>query len=246
MDKNNTNTSDQTARTEPANPGIQHEKIGAQEIGQNKYPKFDMGGDNYASNPIIPPADNTTPIQTPPVPSVVEGTVTPSLSGSTGTIAYASLTSRSMSSFIDGLIVGTISIAFNLPTYITQFKVIINTFSAGGIPQMPAGNLALPTNPLYTMYTILSWIGFLIGIIYPVFFIGKKGATPGKKLMKIKVIDKETSQPPGMLKAFLREIIGKFASSVFLFLGYLWAIWDKDKQAWHDKIAGTVVISDRH
>jgi uncharacterized RDD family membrane protein YckC len=27
-----------------------------------------------------------------------------------------------------------------------------------------------------------------------------------------------------------------------LFLGFLWIICDKEKQGWHDRIAGTVVI----
>jgi uncharacterized RDD family membrane protein YckC len=27
-----------------------------------------------------------------------------------------------------------------------------------------------------------------------------------------------------------------------LFVGFLWIIWDAEKQAWHDKIAGTVVV----
>lgn len=40
----------------------------------------------------------------------------------------------------------------------------------------------------------------------------------------------------------LRETLGKFVSSLFLGLGMFWAIWDKDRQTWHDKIAGTVVI----
>jgi uncharacterized RDD family membrane protein YckC len=26
------------------------------------------------------------------------------------------------------------------------------------------------------------------------------------------------------------------------FLGFLWALWDKNNQTWHDKIAGTEVI----
>jgi uncharacterized RDD family membrane protein YckC len=40
----------------------------------------------------------------------------------------------------------------------------------------------------------------------------------------------------------LREIVGKWVSGLLIGLGYFWAIWDKDGQAWHDKIAGTVVI----
>jgi uncharacterized RDD family membrane protein YckC len=27
-----------------------------------------------------------------------------------------------------------------------------------------------------------------------------------------------------------------------LFLGFFWIIWDAEKQGWHDKIAGTVVV----
>jgi predicted anti-sigma-YlaC factor YlaD len=39
----------------------------------------------------------------------------------------------------------------------------------------------------------------------------------------------------------VREIVGKFVSGLFLGIGYFWAIFDKEGQAWHDKIAGTVV-----
>jgi uncharacterized RDD family membrane protein YckC len=99
-----------------------------------------------------------------------------------------------------------------------------------------------PTNPIYT---VLSLVPVLIGLVYYIYFIGKDGATPGKKHYGVKVVDKTTLEPPGYLKAFLREVIGKFASQLFFALGYLWAIWDKEKQAWHDKIAGTVVINTK-
>ena len=29
---------------------------------------------------------------------------------------------------------------------------------------------------------------------------------------------------------------------VVFFLGFLWIAWDAERQAWHDKIAGTVVL----
>jgi len=59
--------------------------------------------------------------------------------------------------------------------------------------------------------------------------------------LKIKVINEETNNPPGYPSAFLREVIGKFLS-LFFFLGFLWVIWDKKKQGWHDKIAHTIVV----
>lgn len=68
-----------------------------------------------------------------------------------------------------------------------------------------------------------------------------KGNTPGHALLGMRIIKIDGSKP-GFGTMFLREIIGKFASIAFLGLGFYWAIWDKDRQAWHDKIAGTLVL----
>ncbi len=258
MKNNDTNVSDNKNFNQPSIPANQTIITDTQGLGQNKYPKFDIGGNNYAD----PPGEAASPQQTIPgnsrqietsavepaftSPQDIQGVVPPAVSGSPE-FTYATLTKRSLASFIDGLIVGAISIVFNLPTYITQFKSMMNAYSTSGSITTPQQLIDTPqmsssTNPLYTL---LSVIGALISVFYSIYFIGKKGATPGKKLMKIKVINKETREVPGMLKAFLREIVGKFVSSVFFFLGYLWAVWDKEKQAWHDKIAGTIVIDDR-
>lgn len=72
-----------------------------------------------------------------------------------------------------------------------------------------------------------------------------RGLTPGKWVLGARVVEKIGGRSPGFIKMFVREIIGKFVSGLFLGLGFFWAIWDKDHQAWHDKIAGTVVVLDR-
>jgi uncharacterized RDD family membrane protein YckC len=72
-------------------------------------------------------------------------------------------------------------------------------------------------------------------------FLGK-GMTPGKWLLGLQVIEKHSGEYPGLLRMIIRETFGKFLSGLFLGIGYFWAIWDKDAQAWHDKIAGTVVV----
>jgi uncharacterized RDD family membrane protein YckC len=41
--------------------------------------------------------------------------------------------------------------------------------------------------------------------------------------------------------AFLRAV-GYLVSGALFNLGFIWAAFDKRKQGWHDKIAGTVVI----
>jgi uncharacterized RDD family membrane protein YckC len=33
-----------------------------------------------------------------------------------------------------------------------------------------------------------------------------------------------------------------FLSMAFLFLGFFWIAFDRERQAWHDKIAGTMVV----
>jgi len=41
---------------------------------------------------------------------------------------------------------------------------------------------------------------------------------------------------------FIREIFGRILSALFFSLGYIWALFDKNSQALHDKLAGTVVL----
>jgi uncharacterized RDD family membrane protein YckC len=69
-----------------------------------------------------------------------------------------------------------------------------------------------------------------------------QGATPGKWILGIRAIDKRNGEAPGLGRMLVREIIGKFVSELFFGLGFFWAIWDRDSQAWHDKLAGTVVV----
>ena len=68
------------------------------------------------------------------------------------------------------------------------------------------------------------------------------GTTPGKWILGIRAIDKRNGQAPGLGRMLVRELIGKFISGFFAGLGFFWAIWDRDSQAWHDKLAGTVVV----
>ncbi len=84
---------------------------------------------------------------------------------------------------------------------------------------------------------------YALDIAYPVYFIGKQGATPGKQLLGLRVVT-ESGLPMTYGRAFLREILGKIISGLFLCLGYLWIAWDERKQGWHDKIAGTLVIQE--
>ena len=93
---------------------------------------------------------------------------------------------------------------------------------------------------------VLGIIGYLIwlvgGIAYFVYFEGgETGQTLGKKALNIRVINADTGGQVGYGKAFLRYI-ARILSSFLFCLGYFWMLWDREKQCWHDKIAGTFVV----
>ncbi len=89
------------------------------------------------------------------------------------------------------------------------------------------------------------WQVFLINHILPalliIWFWIKYAATPGKLLFDCEIVDAITGQPITFKQALVRYA-AYIVSALPLGLGFFWILWDKQKQAWHDKIAGTVVI----
>ena len=77
-------------------------------------------------------------------------------------------------------------------------------------------------------------------IIYETILISQWGGyTIGKKIMGIRVVSIDR-KPIGLVEAFVRSI--SKILSYFLFLGFLWMLWDNKSQTWHDKIADTYVV----
>jgi uncharacterized RDD family membrane protein YckC len=67
------------------------------------------------------------------------------------------------------------------------------------------------------------------------------GATPGKMVLGQQVVHAQTGGRIGIGAATLRYV-GTIIAAIPLCLGYLWIIWDAEKQGWHDKIANTRVV----
>jgi len=88
---------------------------------------------------------------------------------------------------------------------------------------------------------LLNLLFWLVSILYGSLFIWKSGHTPGKKLLKLKVVN-GFYQPVSFGTALFRESIGKLLSGLIFNLGYLWVIINGRRQAWHDKLAKTFVI----
>ena len=76
-------------------------------------------------------------------------------------------------------------------------------------------------------------------------FIHYKGATPGKMLVGIKVVDSITQQKISLSQSIIR-FLGYIPAAGALGLGILWAAFNKRKRGWHDYLADTVVILDEN
>ena len=83
-----------------------------------------------------------------------------------------------------------------------------------------------------------------IGSIIWWFKVMGQGYTPGKKILGLRVV-KTTGETACLGRIVLRDwLITNFISGLFLGLGYIWALFDRDRQAWHDKVASTVVVRE--
>ncbi len=80
-----------------------------------------------------------------------------------------------------------------------------------------------------------------IKVIYQAYFVMQYGATVGKLLVKIRVVEMKTLQKPNVVVALNRGVV-RVLSEMLFYLGFLWGVLDPLRQAWHDKSAKTVVV----
>jgi len=92
---------------------------------------------------------------------------------------------------------------------------------------------------------LLAVLGPLLVIIGYVVQLGRTGQTWGRQIVGNKVIRVDNGDVPGIGRALGRELFAWIVSASILYLGYLWMIWDDDRQTWHDKVAGTIVVRSR-
>lgn len=85
---------------------------------------------------------------------------------------------------------------------------------------------------------LLNWILPAIAVI--IFWV-YRSATPGKMIFKLKIIDAATGEKPSTRK-FIGRYLAYYASTLPLLMGLFWVAFDKKKQGWHDKLAGTLVV----
>lgn len=85
----------------------------------------------------------------------------------------------------------------------------------------------------------------ILSIIAPglltVLFWRRFQTSPGKFALGLRIVDSESLGPVTTKQSILRYF-GYFLSALPLFAGFFLMVFDKKKQALHDKIAGTLVL----
>lgn len=89
--------------------------------------------------------------------------------------------------------------------------------------------------------TVLHTLQFAV-LAVTVFFWVRYAGTPGKHLLKLKVVHAQSGEKLTLLWSIARYL-GYTLSALPMFLGYFWALWDDKGQAWHDKLSNSRVVS---
>ncbi len=127
----------------------------------------------------------------------------------------AGIMSRFVASFIDGII---LALGATVPIFVLG--------RAGGSFDGP----------------LVQFVALALPVVYHWYFwTRREGQTPGKSVVGIRVVKKDGSALSDT-DAFIRAI-GYHVSALLFGLGYIWAIFDGNNQSWHDKLAGTYVVS---
>lgn len=93
---------------------------------------------------------------------------------------------------------------------------------------------------LLTNSVVLEYMA--LKVIYQAFFVMQYGASIGKIVMKIRVLEIQTLQNPNVLVAINRAVF-RVVSEMFFYLGFIWGMMDPSRQTWHDKTAKTLVVN---
>lgn len=198
-----------------------------------------------SSNPPPPPSDpGRRPPEQPPAPgsatsypqesqhppaSRPSGYPPPGARGPSG--PRAGFWKRFAAALLDGIIISIIPVVLIV---IGLANSDLSTVQYGGQVRT-TGHVS----PLVSLAYVL-WV--ILPLAYFVYFEGgPTGQTLGKKVLGIRVIDDRTGGPIGYGRAFLRWL-GHIVSGLACYLGYLWMLWDNERQTWHDKMASDLVV----
>ena len=95
---------------------------------------------------------------------------------------------------------------------------------------------------MFLMKTDLVMPLIALKVIYHTFFVWYYGATVGKIIAKIRVIDVNSWGKVSLFSSFLRSI-GRIFSEMFFYAGFLIGFFNEGRKTYHDIIGKTLVVN---
>ena len=103
------------------------------------------------------------------------------------------------------------------------------------------GDLTVPPRYPLVLVGSLLYVAALGWVIYNRYFLaGRTGQSIGKRVTKTWLVSRTTGRPIGPFDAFLRDLLHVLDGLGYV--GYLWPLWDDERQTLADKVAQTVVV----
>jgi uncharacterized RDD family membrane protein YckC len=142
--------------------------------------------------------------------------------------AVAALTDLALVFGLTAIVTTTVALVLHVP--MPGFREIGPDLLVAGI---------LDRNPM-----AVGAVGLFLGMmgLYQLYFAGMAGQTLGMRLMGIRLLSVRGG-PPGPGRGLLR-LLAFIPSVMPAGLGWLWALFDRERRALHDHLAGTYVILD--
>jgi uncharacterized RDD family membrane protein YckC len=82
----------------------------------------------------------------------------------------------------------------------------------------------------------------ILKIVYQTFFVWYYGATIGKIIVKIRIIDADSWGKISMFSSFLRAV-GRIFSEMFFYIGFLVGFFNEGRKTFHDITGKSLVIN---
>jgi uncharacterized RDD family membrane protein YckC len=154
-------------------------------------------------------------------------------------VAYAGFGMRMLASTIDCFIGSLLLLPFTaIYTNITENSAVQNMLLSGVRPEDIPPEQLIPYIKIQLFSLFLQMAIVSIAVITCWVY---KSATPGKMLLKMKIVDAKTGEKP-TTKQFILRYLGYLLSILPLGIGFIFMYYHKKHQGIHDKVAGTAVI----
>jgi uncharacterized RDD family membrane protein YckC len=104
--------------------------------------------------------------------------------------------------------------------------------------------LSAISSTLGALFSFLLWLVLTVAWLYLGYLVGQKGQSPGMAIMGLRCVGQETGQVIGGGMGVVRTI-AHVVDSIICYIGWLFPLWDPQRQTIADKLVKTVVLTNQ-